>query len=126
MDTETTAQQGGRNPWPLYGLCAAFLIVCLVGGWNDRAQGQAIAQLRSDLDQLKAVQIAAPKTPPADMPSPDPVPARPNAPRAAVRPTQHPLTAAPAEAASTSWGATDLDREIDDFTRSLNQPEQAK
>ena len=55
-------------------------------------------------------------------PSPDPVPARQGVPRAAVRPAQPPAPAA----AQTRWGTTDFDREIADFTRSLNQPEQAK
>lgn len=115
MDTPTPAQQSGRSLWPLYALSLGVLIVALAAVY----QYVQLDQLQADVAALKAVPDAA-VAESAPAPLPDPVPARPGAPRAAVRPTQ-PNTSA---AAPGGWGTTDLDREIEDFTRAINQPEQ--
>ena len=94
----------------------------MVGAWNDRQQGMAIAALQTELAAIKsaqqmfAQQMSAVSVP-VDPASPDPVPARPGVPRVALRPSQPP---APENAPAGVWGVTDLDREIDAFSRSLD------
>lgn len=122
MNTTNTLA-GTARPWPLYALCAVLLAACFLGAWGWNRHAAAIDQLQADVAALKAEQPE--EELPEDEPEPGPVPARPSAPRAALRtvvpsavpaPQLPPVTAPPAR-----WGTTDLDREIADFTRSLNQ-----
>ncbi|MCM2319059.1 MAG: hypothetical protein NDI93_06985 [Pseudomonas sp.] len=122
MNTTNTLA-GTARPWPLYALCAVLLAVCLLVAWGWSRQAAAIDQLQADVAALKAAQPEEELL--EDEPEPDHVPARPSAPRAALRPVVPSAVPAPQLPPSTApparWGTTDLDREIADFTRSLNQ-----
>lgn len=132
------SHQQGDSTWRLTGNRSAakalglILLAVLLLGFLMRTPGDQAAapqpsaavpasSLQDQVDALRLRVIALEH--PAEAPEPaDPQPARASAPRAAVRPA----AGIAAQPTPQRWGTTDLDREIDDFTRSLNQPEQAK
>lgn len=121
MNTTNTIA-GTVRPWPLYALCAVLLAACFLGAWGWSRQAAAIDQLEADVAALKAEQPAEVLL--EDEPEPDPVPVRPSASRAVLRPAAAASAPSPVPATGAPparWGTTDLDREIADFTRSLNQ-----
>lgn len=122
MNTTNTLT-GTARPWLLYALCAVLLAACFLGAWGWNRQAAAIDQLQADVAALQADQPDEELL--EDETEPDHVPARPSAPRAALRPIAPSAVPAPQLPPVTTpparWGTTDLDREIADFTRSLNQ-----
>lgn len=127
MNTTNTIA-GTVRPWPLYALCAVLLAACFLGAWGWSRQAAAIDQLEADVAALKAEQPAEVLL--EDEPEPDPVPARPSAPRAALRPVAPSVVPAPelppVTAPPARWGATDLDRAISAHPPVLNQLETLK